>query len=88
MLIGAVKGHIASFPKGIRSYGPLVAALDHLILHQRLTTVQGGQIAAKLLKGNVPQEKVAVMKEQLAKCSNESPAVSILRQRWIMFSCM
>jgi hypothetical protein len=88
MLVGAVEGHIETFPEGIRSYAVLLEALEHLVHQQRLSPLQGGQVAASLLSRGVPQEEVEAMKAQLAKCSDESPEDALERQYWTLYSCI
>jgi hypothetical protein len=84
MLADAVGQHVASFPAGAREYRPLVHILDQLQASGSMTAIDTGQVAAKLVAGQVPDEQLAKMKDRLAKC----PQGCRDRQRWILNSCI
>jgi hypothetical protein len=87
MLHDVVTKHVHTFPNSVKSYGPLVEALQLLKQAGRMSAVEAGQVAAKLMSGAVEQEAMQQMKEQLAKCTGASPADDLERQMWIMDIC-
>jgi hypothetical protein len=84
MLAEAVGHHVASFPAGARGYRLLVDVLGQLWTTGSMTAIDAGQVAAKLVAGQVPDGLLGQMRERLAKCG----AGSQHRQRWILLSCL
>jgi hypothetical protein len=80
MLVEAVRQHVASFPAGAWEYRPLVEILDQLRAAAAMTAIDAGRVAAKLVAGQVPTDKLKKAKDKLAAC----PEGNVGKQIWIL----
>ena len=84
LLVGAVAGHVASFPAGPREYGHLVNILEQLGASGAMTDMDVGRVMAKLVGRQVVAGQLHGVKARLAVC----PAGDHNRQRWILMSVL
>jgi hypothetical protein len=85
LLKSAISGHVRTFPEGFHSYGRLLEALEEL-QPDPFPSKQAGQVAARLMSGEVQPEKLQEMNRRLVQSKGSADAQQ--KQLWMMSSCL